>query len=323
MPIRMNFTLTQIGSSACTFLASGQRGKVLAAFSKAIYLLTETDELFWITTVDSPMHRCCAQITPSFDRLRTAPLPGLLAGSPFHVQGHRLMIAPDFVFEIDHALIWNAPHLNSVIDIAELPSRIYSLFSCLDLFQAKGFGNFIPQILSSFTINFTDPILRHAQPLVLDMVRACLDHQPSRIPSIANKLIGLGTGLTPSGDDFLGGMFFAIHQLLAAYPDNGFSDYAIPLEPYRSRTHVISYTLLADLAHGYAVAPLHQFINGLLRGDSFEEIAPSVSQLTSIGHSTGWDLLAGLLVGLLAADPNHYQKDCFVGKYALLTMTKA
>jgi hypothetical protein len=155
------------------------------------------------------------------------------------------------------------------------------------------------------------------------MSRACLDHQPSRICSFADKFIGLGAGLTPSGDDFLGGMFFAIHQLRAAYPDNDFVDYAIPLEPYRSRTHVISYTLLDDLANGYAVAPLHQFINGLLSGDSFENIDPFVLQLTSMGHSTGWDLLTGLLVGLLAADPHHYQEDCFVGKYALLAMTKA
>ena len=233
------------------------------------------------------------------------------------------MIDPDFIFDTENSSVWNVPSLNSVVDIAKLPSRSHSLFSNLDFSRAKGFGNFIPQILSFSATNFTDPILHHAQPFVLDMARACLDHQPSHIPSIADKLIGLGTGLTPSGDDFLGGMFFAIHQLQAAYPDNDFAGYAIPLELYRSRTHVISYTLLNDLADGHAVAPLHHIVNSLLGGYSFEAVEPYVSQLISIGHSTGWDLLAGLLVGLLAADPNHYQKDCFVSKCALLTMTKA
>lgn len=311
MPIRMKLTFTRLGSSAHACLTSGQRGKVLAAFSKVIYLLTETDELFWITTGDSPMHRCCAQVS--------SPLPGLLTGSLFHAQDQRLMVNPDFLFEIDPASPWGEPHLNSLVDIAELPSRTYSFFSSLDLSQAKGFGNFIPQILSSSIINFTDPILRHAQPLVLDMARACLDHQPSRIASIADKLIGLGAGLTPSGDDFLGGMFFALHQLQAAYPESDFAAFIFPLEPYRMRTHQISYTLLNGLAHGHAVAPLHHIVNSLLSGYSFEAVEPYVSQLTSIGHSTGWDLLTGLLVGLLAANPLRYQEDCF----PKVAMTKA
>ena len=311
MPTRMKLTFTQLGSSARACLTAGQRGKVLAAFSKAIYLLTEAEELFWITTDTSPMHRRCAQTS--------SPLPGLVAGSLFHVQSSNLVVDPDFVFDADHASTWNEPHLNSVIDITELPPRICSLFSDLDLSHAKGFGNLIPQILSFSKTNFTDPILCHAQPLVLDMARACLDHQPSRICSFAGKLIGLGTGLTPSGDDFLGGMFFTIHQLQATYPDNDFSEYVIPLDPYRSKTHLISYTLLNDLANGHAIAPLHLIINGLLCGDSFEDIAPFVSQLTSFGHSTGWDLLTGLLVGLIAVYPHHYQEDCF----PKVAMTKA
>jgi hypothetical protein len=155
------------------------------------------------------------------------------------------------------------------------------------------------------------------------MASACLEHQPTRIPEIADRLIGLGEGLTPSGDDFLGGMFFAFHQLQAAYPESAIADFRLHPESYRTRTHQISYTLLNDLAHGYAVAPLHHLVNGLLMGEPFETIYLYVTQLTSIGHSTGWDLLTGLLVGLLAADSHHYQEDCFVGKYALLAMTKA
>ena len=315
MPTQMNATITQLGSLARTCPSPGQRGKVLAVFSKAIYLLTDVDELFWITTDTQPMHRRCAQIS--------APLPGLLAGSPFYVQDHRLTIDPDFVFHLGNASTWNVPHPDSVISVTDLPARIHSFFSSIDVSHAKGFGNFISQILSLSPGDFSDPLLRRAQPLVLDMASACLEHQPSRLPKIADRLIGLGAGLTPSGDDFLGGMFFALHHLQAAYPDSDFADFHLPLESYRTRTHLISYTLLNDLAHGYAVAPLHLLVNGLLMGEPFENIYLYVTQLTSIGHSTGWDLLTGLLVGLLAADSHHYQEDCFVGKYALLAMTKA
>ena len=294
---------TQLGMTARDCLMHGQRGKVLAVFSKVIYLLADADELFWIAEDDSPMHRRCAQIS--------SPLPGLVAGSPFHVQNHHLTIDPGFIFEINDAPLWSAPRLdpNRILGIAQLPERSHSLFSNLNFSQAKGFGKFIPHIVSlsqNESINpasgITDIILRFAQPLVLDMARACLEQQPSRIPHLADKLIGLGTGLTPSGDDFLGGLLFAVNHLQAAYPNYDFTDYKFPIEPYRSLTHLISFALLKDHANGHAIEPLHHIINGILSGESLENIYLFISQLTQIGHSTGWDLLTGLPVGLLAAN---------------------
>jgi hypothetical protein len=81
----------------------------------------------------------------------------------------------------------------------------------------------------------------------------------------------------------------------------GFEKYKIPIESYGSQTHLISFTLLNDLADGHAIAPLHEIINGLFSGESFESLYPFVSELASVGHSTGWDLLTGLLTGLLTA----------------------
>jgi hypothetical protein len=138
--------------------------------------------------------------------------------------------------------------------------------------------------------------------LVLDIARACIYRRPSRLPYLAGKLTGLGAGLTPSGDDFLGGLLFAVNHLHAVYPDAGFAEYAIPTDPYRSRTHLISFTLLQDHASGHAIAPLHHLLNGFISGASLESMRPYVSQLTQIGHSTGWDLLTGLLTALLAAN---------------------
>ncbi len=292
--------ITHTGAVARACLAPGQRGKVLAAFSKAIYLLTETGELFWITPEDAPLHQRCAQ--------GATPLSGPSAGSPFHVEDQHLTIDPDFVFEVDNAPLWSAPRVdpNQVLAITQLPARLHAFFSQMDFGQAKGFGIFIPHILpllQNESINpasaFTDPVLLFAYPFVLDMARACLDRQPLRISKNADALIGLGAGLTPSGDDFLGGLLFAVRILQAAYPNLDFIHHGIPIETYHSRTHVISFTLLKDLAGGQAIAPLHYIVNGLLNGESLESIYPFISQLTPVGHSTGWDLLAGLLTGLL------------------------
>lgn len=291
----------QTGAIAGACLAPGQRGEVLAAFSKALYLLTEAGELFWIVTDDTPMHQRCAQLA--------TPLVELLAGSSFHVEDQRLTIDPGFICDVGHASLWSAPSFdpNRVLEVTQLPAHIHSFFSNLDLSQARGFGTFIRQILAlarNESIDpasaFADPVLRFAHPFVLDMARACLDRQPLRITKNADALIGLGAGLTPSGDDFLGGLLFAVTILQAAYPDSSFLKHSIPIEAYRSRTHLIGFTLLRDLASGQAVAPLHRIINDLLSGEPLESLYPFIRQLTQIGHSTGWDMLAGLLTGLLS-----------------------
>ena len=300
-------SITHMGTSAHACLTPGRSGKVLAAFSKVIYLLTNDSELFWIVSDDSPMHRRALKVS--------SPLSGPKAGSPFHVQDQRLTIDPGFAFDMEHALLWREPQTscNNLVEMTEIPARVQTLFSSLDLSQAKGFGNFIPEILrlaqnepTFLQSESSDPILVFTRPFVLEIARACLEKQPSQMLQIADALIGLGAGLTPSGDDFMGGLLFAMKNLQSAYPDSNFIDHAIPIEIYGSRTHLISFTLLQDLANGHAIAPLHQIINGLLSKESLESIYPSVSQLTQVGHSTGWDMLTGLLTGLLSAYRSNY-----------------
>jgi hypothetical protein len=180
----------------------------------------------------------------------------------------------------------------------------------LDLSQAKGFGRLIPHILSlsqneSHFSSSADPILGYAQPFVLNIARACLGQNMLCISQNADALIGLGPGLTPSGDDFVGGMLFSIKILQSAYPDLVSMNDFLPIEVYRSKTHMISFTLLGDLANGHALEPLHQIINSLLSGKAIESIYPFISQLTQVGNSTGWDILAGFLTGLLTIYQNN------------------
>ena len=300
--------ITQLGEIACSCLTPGQRGKVLAAFSKAIYLLTDDSELIWISNTEVPMHQRCVQVS--------SHLPGLSAGVPFHVQDHCLMIDSAFAFNIQDALVWRAPHMESrhVLGIPNHSERVQTFFSNLDISQAKGFGNFIPHILflsqeSSTDIppELSDSILLFAHPLVMGIARACAEDQPSQISQNADALVGLGAGLTPSGDDFLGGFLFAVKNIQTMNADMNLIDYEIPVDPYSSQTNLISFTLLKDLANGQAIAPLHHILNILLSGESLESIYPFVSKLTRVGHSTGWDLLTGLLTGLLVT----YRESCF------------
>jgi hypothetical protein len=56
---------------------------------------------------------------------------------------------------------------------------------------------------------------------------------------------------------------------------------------------------LKDHAHGQALEPLVLFLTAILTARRNQDVNRSISRLTSLGHSTGWDLLTGALTGLL------------------------
>jgi hypothetical protein len=296
--------ITHMGAAARSLLAPGQCGQVLAAFSNVVYLLTTSNELVWVASGSAPLHRRCLKVS--------APLPRLAAGAPFSVQDHCLKLDRRLVLDSAAATLWQAPRVNrnQAVEIGAIPGRVRALAAGLDFSQAPGLARFIPNLLRcgpDCVAATDDPVLTHAKPLVLDMADACRSQDRQRIVLGAEALIGFGGGLTPSGDDFLGGLLFGIRTLLAVYPGLNPFDMAIIGEPYRSRTNPISFTLLDDLAKGHAIEPLHRIVNGILEGEFPANVHLAIVQLTQVGHSTGWDMLAGLFTGLLLTDASDHR----------------
>ncbi|HUZ30827.1 MAG TPA: DUF2877 domain-containing protein, partial [Xanthobacteraceae bacterium] len=108
------------------------------------------------------------------------------------------------------------------------------------------------------------------------------------LPRSIENLIGLGPGLTPSGDDFIGGLMVALHYL-------GFAEIAATIAgavlPIASRdTNTISAQLLRCAATGQAASTLFDILKAILTGDSIEA---GLDAIDAIGHTSGWDSLAG------------------------------
>jgi Protein of unknown function (DUF2877) len=118
-------------------------------------------------------------------------------------------------------------------------------------------------------------------------------------------LLGLGPGLTPSGDDYLIGVLVTLrltgHERLA---QRLWKAIAPLLGEY---TNQISAAYLSAAAEGYASRPLHVVLNDVLSGGS-PALGARVTELYSIGHTSGWDGLAGAL-GTLRALLHEYRAD--------------
>ena len=301
----------QIGKTARRLLTPGACGHVLAGFSKAAYLATEQSELFWLIPENAPMHPRGLHIS--------GPFPNLAGGESFFIEGEYIRIAPDLSIAFRDAPPWAMSDIptEAALEIAQIPLEVEKVFQTkFDLSEASGFGRMIPKILSLAASQQKeeaeiDPVLALAWPGINKIANACLMRNMTGLFQESDTLVGLGEGLTPSGDDFLGGLLFCLNTIGRLYPGLiclDLYDQALFLDSAKDRTHPISFTLLKDLTNGQAVEPLHELIHSILSDQPLESIRP-VSCLTQIGHSTGWDLLTGALTGLLLTFRSHDSTD--------------
>ena len=127
---------------------------------------------------------------------------------------------------------------------------------------------------------------------------ALIDNDLQAFTAASLRVLGLGNGLTPSGDDFIGGIFFA----LAYSPRQAWIEKlpAVKMQIHnaaKESTNVISAALLDDLMAGYSYSVLHEVLIAL-NSQNIEKINMSCQQLLTIGASSGADILAGLLLSL-------------------------
>ncbi|MDA8110462.1 MAG: DUF2877 domain-containing protein [Betaproteobacteria bacterium] len=115
----------------------------------------------------------------------------------------------------------------------------------------------------------------------------------------ARPLLGFGTGFTPAGDDVVGALLFA--RRFVAPRDARWTKLAETLAAeVAARSHPVSAALFQDLARGQSFAPLHEAAQALAAGREGGALA-AARALAAIGHSSGWDMLTGFLIGIGAA----------------------
>lgn len=115
-----------------------------------------------------------------------------------------------------------------------------------------------------------------------------------RAPRSVAALIGQGAGLTPAGDDLVGGALVALrvahrHALAARVA-------RWALARARIRTNRISRAHLACAARGEGGEALHAFVAALLAGR--RGLERELAALDAIGHTSGWDAAAGACLAL-------------------------
>ena len=139
-----------------------------------------------------------------------------------------------------------------------------------------------------------------------DAVRAALQRNDRHaFEAAALRVLGLGPGLTPSGDDFIGAIFFALaHAPRAEWQGDLPAMRARIHTAAASATNVISAALLDDLMASRSYRALHDML-AALDGPDPSLIEPAIRALLRIGASSGADMLAGLVLALNTWPPSN------------------
>jgi hypothetical protein len=120
---------------------------------------------------------------------------------------------------------------------------------------------------------------------------------PSNPPGDVEDLIGLGIGLTPSGDDALIGALLALRAIRA---DIAFGTLAAwILDRASRRTNGISLAHIECAYAGLASEALHECVAALCDRKGLGAMA-AIESIANYGHTSGWDALAGVVAVLSA-----------------------
>ena len=156
----------------------------------------------------------------------------------------------------------------------------------------------ISQLTKLLITNYQSPVSNPQFSNSLVYALANADLSASLIA--AQKLAGLGIGLTPAGDDFIMGAILAAWIIHPAKVVGAFT--AEVTEVAAALTTSLSAAWLRSAGRGEAGIFWHQLFETLLTGDPFS-IQLQINILLSIGHTSGEDALAGFL-GVLTSWAN-------------------
>ena len=242
----MSFTAERAGRFAREALQAGS-GEVCAVFRRSFYLRCPGERYVCIGD-------------------------GSLGNGPLNALVHELALprlGEQVAVSLDGTGLWQPPAPRSDLDLHLLT------VAAARRIPAEGLGCLV--------IGKHNALSGHAQP-ALDALERWL--VGNALGEEAGGLIGLGPGLTPSGDDYLGGMLVALRLTGRGVQADGLWRW---LEPrLKARTSAISAAHLAAAAAGEAHEALHRVLNGELELDA----------LNAVGHTSGWDALAGAMAVL-------------------------
>ncbi len=300
-PIAASIPIARLGRAAAAMLRAESRWKVRAVFRRSFYCRSDGGAFVCF----GPLALGSGPLNVLYRRPEPIDweVAGLKAETSAVCDGTAFRVAECFTLPLAGAEIWRPAGPPAPWRPAALLARLAELAREVCDWPARGgLQALVPMLVgevpaSASGVHGASPLIRMAMEAI-EALREYLERRlASSVASIPvptpalDTLLGLGPGLTPSGDDFLGGALIALHHLGAGDVARSLAAEALPRA--EQRTNEISRAHLAAAAGGEGLAPLHAVLSSLCASKE-TRLGPCLSGVDTIGHTSGWDALAGV-----------------------------
>lgn len=300
-PSQMYFPVTHLGEGARLALRAGLCWRLLAVFKHSLYIQSSNGDLVCLGPVSmgaGPLNALYrfALVINWIDR-------GVQEDASVYVDSRAVQIADRFLFDLAGAQRWLPPATGNYRSFDALTGAL-ALINQFAFYHAPhdSLGYLISGLIERPEIRKLDTAsltafqqaclngIARLKSWLGDRLGGRIDNSP---PSEIMSLLGLGPGLTPSGDDLLGGALIALHGVERVDIADQLWDWL--RQAAVERTNKISLAHMSWAARGSGAAAIHGLMRALFSNNR-AELPDCLNALDRIGHTSGWDALAGILL---------------------------
>jgi len=308
----MKTNISQIGFFAQQVLERSKGARVSGIASRGIYLQPENDLTLYLSLEEFP-----GPLTLNFEEGSTR-VEKIRAGFSARFKSGEIFFPDENIYiSLEGCKIWNSPQV-------EYRKGLYPQGLDTALSLAKNIASENPYLPLLFENPEQIPGAAVIGERIQNLQIALKTGVSEKITAGSIKLLGLGPGLTPLGDDFLLGVLLTFNRWghifspalpeiqkgvspaqsiveWSSHPNKLIKDLnQIILENTRLKTTQISASLLACAAEGAADERLITVLDGFFSSGDLQE--EDIHNLLKWGHSSGMAVLGGMISVLRTKD---------------------
>ena len=218
-------------------------------------------------------------------------------GSPVRLQNRLIRLGPKVKIDASRPVAWEPEPLPDGWDLEFFMGNLPFLVQWIaETGPRDGLAPLIAQVVSGEESSNEDAFQTVSWKGIADfghwLSHSLNGEKTLEFPASARRLVGLGPGLTPSGDDFWCGVMIALRAVGCSDILGKVSGSVLKLA--EERTNKISRAHMECAAGGQGAQALHETISAMGMADE-ARLRSALRELDKIGHSSGWDSLAGVV----------------------------
>lgn len=296
-----------MGSRARELLNQNTTGKIHSAFER-VFNIKFDDTLVGVARKD--VYRSQINLITDVSTEEKMDGLGIRRGMRTRVERSKIIVGNVLEVSVEGAEIWHSskgvqnPPNPEVIkrNLEEVKQK----FSYRDIDQ--GIGQLLPHlddILKSDSLDTTNfnIVAKKALPLIVKLVQSSMEGSSEKLKAASKGLIGLGLGLTPSGDDTLSGFMISRWWIANSFEtklNQIEEENASIKEQIKDRTTLFSKQHLNYASKGRTNEAVESFLKTILE-NRMKNIDPHINRVMRMGETSGADMMMGLLLGLETA----------------------